>query len=204
VGDPELNPLTADFLTEYQLAMIAQPGIGGSLLPQPGGANWYAAGTDAVVSASANPGFVFSGFSGALTGESSPQVLTMNAPQAVTGSFTPTPVAVQSAIISAASGPSNARQWTIKITNLGPGTAYNAQLVGLVLVQTSGTACTPVRDSPSLPVSLGDLALRASAQTTVTFDFSSCPGNARFAVAIGYVANGGSSMTVTALVNQAP
>jgi hypothetical protein len=126
----------------------------------------------------------------------------MNGPQTVTGSFAPTPTAAESGTISAKSGPANARQWTINITHTGPGTAYNAQLVGLMLTQTFGTACTPVRDSPLLPVSLGDLASGASAQTAVTLDFSSCPANARFTVAVGYVANGGSSMTVTQLVNQ--
>jgi hypothetical protein len=200
--DPVVNPVTANFLIEYQLTTVAQPGIGGNLLPQPGATNWYAAGTDAVVSASANPGFVFTGFSGALTGESSPQVLTMNGPQTVTGNFSATPAATESGTVSAKSGPANARQWTISITNSGPGTAYNAQLVGLVLTQTFGAACTPVRDAPLLPVSLGDLVVGASAQTAVTFDFSSCPANARFTVAVGYVANGGSSMTVTQLVNQ--
>jgi hypothetical protein len=202
-GDPELNPVTANFLTEYQLTTVARPGlIGGTLVPLPGATNWYTAGTDAVVSALPNPGFVFTGFSGALSGDSSPQVLTMNAPQTVTGNFSFALAATESGTISAKSGPANARQWTINITNTGPGKAYNAQLFGLMLTQTFGTACTPVRDSPLLPVSLGDLALGASAQTAVTLDFSTCPANARFAVNVLYVANGGSSAGTIQLVNQ--
>ncbi len=202
VGDPVLNPLSANFLTEYRLTTKAQPATGGNLLPQSSTSNWYAAGTDAVVSASANPGFVFTGFSGALAGETSPQVLTMNSPQTVTGNFAPTPTASESGTISARSGPANARQWTINITNGGPGVAYNAQLVGLMLTQTFGKACTPVRDSPLLPVSLGDLALGASVPTSVTFDFSSCPANARFTVTVDYVSNGGASVGLIQLVNQ--
>jgi hypothetical protein len=46
--------------------------------------------------------------------------------------------------------------------------------------------------------------LNATAQTTVTIDFSSCGTDAHFTVTIGYVANGGSSMTVTELQNQRP
>ena len=126
----------------------------------------------------------------------------MNAPQTVTGNFAPTPAAAESGTISAKSGPANARQWTINITNNGPGTAYNAQFVGLMLTQTFGTACTPVRDAPLLPVSLGDLVLGASAQTTVTLDFSSCPANARFTVTVDYVSNGGSSVGLIQLANQ--
>ncbi len=202
IADPVLNPLTANFLTEYQLTTKAQPGIGGNLVPQPGAANWYAAGTDAVVSASATPGFVFTGFEGALSGESSPQVLSMNAPKGVTGKFMATPAASESGTISARSGTAGARQWTINITNNGPGTAYNPQLVGLMLTQTFGTACTPVRDSPLLPFSFPDLQLGATAQTTVTWDFSSCPANARFTVTVDYVSNGGASVGLIQLVNQ--
>ncbi len=203
-SDPVLNPLTANFLTEYQLTTNAQPATGGNLVPQPGGSNWYAAGTDAVVSASANPGFVFTGFGGALAGENSPQVLTMNGPQTVTGVFNPTPSVTESGTISAKTGSSaSARKWTINITNNGPGIAYNAQLVGLILTQTFGAkACTPVRTSPLLPVALGDLSFPGSAQTPVTFDFSSCPPNARFTVNVLYVANGGSAGGMIQLVNQ--
>lgn len=202
--DPVLNPVTANFLTEYQLTTIASPGTGGTLMPQAGASNWYTAGSDAVVSAAAMPGFVFTGFTGDLMGEGSPQVLTMDAPHSVTGHFAPTPNASESGTISARTGQASGRQWTINITNSGPGVAYDAQLVGLMLTQTFGaTACTPVRLSPLLPFSLGgDIALNATVSTAVTFDFSSCPANARFTVTVDYVSNGGASVGLIQLVNQ--
>jgi hypothetical protein len=202
LGDPSLVAFTADFLTAYQLTTTTLPSVGGQVSPPSG--TWFTAGTDAQVVAAAAPGYVFTGFSGALTGETSPQNLTMTGPLSVTGVFTATPAGSSSAVISAKSGPANARQWTINVTNSGPGVAYNGQLVGLTFLQTYGTPCTalPLRDTPALPVALGDLAVNAGVQVPVTLDFSQCPVNARFTVTIVSVSNGGSSAGVVQLVNQ--
>jgi hypothetical protein len=197
--DTSLYPYTANFLTEYQLTTIDSPGAGGQLSPATG--TWYVAGSDAPVVASTNPGYVFTGFTGALSGETSPQLLAMNSPNTVTANFTALPASAESAAITAKSGAASARQWTINVTNSGPGTAYAAQLVGLVFTQTYGTACTPLRDS-LLPMSLGEIASGASAQAVVTLDFSSCASTARFSVAIIYVANGGSAGGTMQLANQ--
>ena len=48
---------------------------------------WFNAGSVIPVSASASPGFVFTSFSGALTGSATPQSLTLNAPASVTANF---------------------------------------------------------------------------------------------------------------------
>ncbi len=192
---------TGNFLTEYLLTTLAVPVSGGSV----SGANWYTAGTNALVSAAPNAGFVFTGFTGALGGSSPSQMLLMNAPQTVTGNFTNTPPAVLSGIISAKSGAAANRLWTISLTNAGPGAAYNAQLFVLAFTQTFGTACTatPIRLAPAtLPVSLGNLAPQANVQTQVTLDFSGCPANARFTVNVGYMSNGGASGGLISLVNQ--
>lgn len=204
LADPNLYPLTAEFQTEYQLTTVANPLVGGQLSPSTTTANWYPAGTNILVSESPNPGYVFTKFTGGLIGEVSPQLLTMNGPQTVTANFSPTPAAIQLNRISAKSGPSKARLWTINFMNAGPGTAYGAQLVGLMLTQTLGAPCAhaPIRTSPLFPVGLGDIPAGATAQTQVTLDFSACPSNARFAVTIDEVANGGSSVAVLQLLLQ--
>ncbi len=191
----------ANFLTEYQLTTQSSTPSGGTVT----GAGFYSAGASAGVVAIASPGFVFTGFSGALTANSSPQILLMDAPKTVTGTFVPTPPAVLSANITAKSGPLNNRQWTITVTNSGPGTGYAAQLFGVMLTQTFGTLCAPVRQSPlAFPVSLGTLGVGGSAQVAAIFDFTGCASNARFTASIGSMSNGGSSDGLVQLVNQLP
>jgi hypothetical protein len=195
-----LTTYTADFEIQYQLTTISSPGTGGQISPATG--TWYTPGSKASVVATPNPGYIFTGFSGALSGETSPQILAMNGPNTVTANFIAMPASAESVVITGKSGPANARQWTINVANSGPGAAYAAQLVGLIFTQTYGTACTPLRDSPVLPVALGDIASGANAQVVATLDFSSCASSARFSVAIMYVADGGSAGGTTQLTNQ--
>jgi hypothetical protein len=80
---------TASFTTQYYLTTAASPPAGGTISPASG---WYNSGAVATVAATANTGYVFSGFTGALTGTTTPQNLTMNAPKNVTASFVPAPL----------------------------------------------------------------------------------------------------------------
>ena len=74
---------TASFTTQYYLTTSA--GAGGSITPASG---WQNSGAVVPVSATGNIGYQFSGFSGALTGATSPQSVTMVAPKSVTANFT--------------------------------------------------------------------------------------------------------------------
>jgi hypothetical protein len=192
---------TADFTTEYQLTTAAVPVSGGTVT----GAGWYPAGTGTIVTAIANPGFLFTGFINGLGGFQTPQVIPMSGPVTVTGGFVPTPPAVMTGSITAKSGVVSQRLWTISVTNSGPGIAYGAQLFMLTFQQTFGTACTvlPVRLSPAaFPVAVGTMNAGTTAQSQTLLDFSGCPANARFTVNLGYMSNGGSSGGVIQLVNQ--
>jgi hypothetical protein len=73
---------TASFTTQFYLTTSA--GAGGSISPASG---WYNAGSVVSVSASANAGNLFSGFSNGLSGTTTPQNVTMNAPVTVAASF---------------------------------------------------------------------------------------------------------------------
>ncbi len=77
---------TASFTTQYYLTTAASPASEGSIQPAPPGA-WYNSGTVVAVSATANSGDLFSGFTGALSGTTSPQNVTMNGPLTVTANF---------------------------------------------------------------------------------------------------------------------
>ena len=73
---------TANFNTQYFLTTSAA--AGGTISPGP---EWVDAGGVVAVSASASSGNQFTGFSGALTGTTTPQNLTMNGPATVYASF---------------------------------------------------------------------------------------------------------------------
>ena len=75
---------TANFTTQYYLTTAASPSAGGTISPA---SSWRNSGSVVSVSATANSGYVFSGFSGALSGTTTPQNLTMNAPKSVTANF---------------------------------------------------------------------------------------------------------------------
>jgi RHS repeat-associated protein len=73
---------TANFSTQYYLTTVASSG--GSISPS---SEWVNSGAGVSVSASANSGYQFTGFSGALAGTTTPQILTMTAPFTVTANF---------------------------------------------------------------------------------------------------------------------
>jgi streptogramin lyase len=72
---------TATFTTQYQLTTSA--GTGGSV--SAGG--YYAAGTNATITATPSAGYYFVNFTGATTSTSNPLVLPMTAPQSITANF---------------------------------------------------------------------------------------------------------------------
>jgi len=74
---------TANFTTQYFLTTAA--GTGGTINP---GNEWVNKGTVVSVTASANSGYQFSSFTGAVTGTANPASVTMNAPASVTANFT--------------------------------------------------------------------------------------------------------------------
>lgn len=77
-----ITTCTASFTTQYLLTTAA--GAGGTITPPSG---FYNAGTPVTVTAVPNSGDQFTGFSGALSGTTNPQTVTMSAPQSVTASF---------------------------------------------------------------------------------------------------------------------
>jgi alpha-tubulin suppressor-like RCC1 family protein/6-phosphogluconolactonase (cycloisomerase 2 family) len=72
--------------TMFHLTTAVSPIGAGAISPATGS---YAAGSNVNVVATANTGYVFTGFSGALTGAANPQTLTLNSDSAVTANFAP-------------------------------------------------------------------------------------------------------------------
>jgi len=194
---------TANFNTEYLLTTNVNPAAGGTITA--GG--WFGAGAAPSISASANAGYQFAGFSGNLSGLTTPQPVTMNAPRNVVANFA-TLAPILTAGISNRTGTAAARQWTLALANNGLGTANAAQITGVVLTQTSGAACTPVISSPTPPPSVanplavGTIAPSASGTAGVTVNFTGCAATARFRVVISFTANSNSYSGSTTLNNQ--
>jgi len=78
---------TASFVAQYQLTTSVSPSGGGSVLPNCLAGCWYNSGTSTSLTATANTGYIFSSWSGAISGTGNPIVLTMNAPMSVAANF---------------------------------------------------------------------------------------------------------------------
>jgi uncharacterized protein (TIGR03437 family) len=78
---------TANFTTRDQLTISASPAAGGNVTPPSG--TYYNSGTAVPVSATANPGYTFNGWTGSVASASSASTtVTMSAPETVTANFT--------------------------------------------------------------------------------------------------------------------
>jgi hypothetical protein len=111
----------------------------------------------------------------------------MNNPASMTAHVEMLPVL--NGTIAAKSGFTNARVWTITLSNYGIGTANNAMLTGLTLTQTFGIPCTPVVTTP-FPVALGNIGA-VSRSANITIDFSGCGKTSRFTATIPFSSNDG-------------
>jgi Pro-kumamolisin, activation domain/Bacterial Ig-like domain (group 1) len=94
--------------------------------------------------------------------------------------------------ITAETGPTNARVWTLTVYSSGPGAATGAKITAFNLTQSFGAACKPVVQTP-IPVSVGNVPAAGSLGAPITINFTGCPANARFTVRASFSANGGAA-----------
>lgn len=76
---------TANFTTQYSLTTTANPSEGGTVTPA--GTNYYDKDQAVQVQAASNPHYVFTGWSGDLTGTTNPTAITVSGPMSVTANF---------------------------------------------------------------------------------------------------------------------
>jgi uncharacterized repeat protein (TIGR02543 family) len=81
------SAITWAWKTQYQLTTAVNLSVGGSVTPN--GTIWQDANSLVYLSASLNAGYIFTGWSGNLTGSENPVTVTMNAPKSITANFTP-------------------------------------------------------------------------------------------------------------------
>jgi len=185
---------TASFGAQYLLTRQVSPSTGGTISAVPTSPDgYYPSGASILLDAKTNAGYVFSGWSGGLTGAANPQTVVMSAPRTVSAAFTPGATTLTGGIV-AKSGAASARLWAIRVDNTGPGAADAARIGGMNIRQTYGTSCTPIVTSPSaFPLALGNIAPGASATASITTNFSGCGPTARFRIEVPLSANGGAA-----------
>jgi len=76
---------TAGFATQYSLTTAANPVSGGTV--SPAGTNWYNSGESVSLSTTGSSGYAFSGWSGNLSGSTTPATVVMNEAKTVTANF---------------------------------------------------------------------------------------------------------------------
>ncbi|MBN9656610.1 MAG: metallophosphoesterase [Acidobacteria bacterium] len=177
-----LRSYVAAYQRQYLLGATAVPASGGTVT----GGGWYAAGSTAQVTATPANGFLFNGFSGAVSGTANPASIVMNGTAAVTGNFragTPRLVALP--------GPRNtsdaaASRLTFVLSNNGAGAAEAASVTSITAQVVAGSGPVAVG---GLPVSFGTILPGQTASQTLTFPW---PATAtRVAFTVRFAANGG-------------
>jgi len=82
------DTITASFETQFYLTTSVSDSSYGTISPAPPG-QWYDSSAVVTVTATPNSGYKFSEFSGSLTGDTTPQNLTIDSPKNVTANFIP-------------------------------------------------------------------------------------------------------------------
>jgi len=156
------------------------------------------AGTNTSVSATPNAGWVFQGFSGDLTGSTTPQNLLMNAPKSVTANFVPVaapPYLVVATTAKVDSGTPGQRLWTIRLTNTGQGPAVNARITGITITPVGGPG--PVSLVTALPVNYGTIAPGANASQPIVLNFPLTTPVTRVSITFTMATDNGPTTSVT-------
>jgi virginiamycin B lyase len=144
----------ASFVTQYQLNVSASPVAGGAVTPASG--SFYNSGVAVPVSATANGGYLFTGWTGSVSNSSSAATsVTMSGPQTIVANFSAqssvsiteysVPTAASAGITAITSGPDGALWFTEagvsaigRITTAGEYTQYSLGTVSLPWGITTG------------------------------------------------------------------
>ena len=185
---------TAMFDVLYQLTTASSPPAGGVVLPSSGA--FYSAGSVFALQAFANPGYQFANFSGALSGSTNPQNITLNGPANVVANFTKQAPSL-AASVGARSGEAAWRQVTLTLTNTGVVAATNVRITDITGIQVltgnglvSKISTFPMDVSPSI-------GKASSAVANAIFGWPETAQRVRFTV--NFTADGGyaGSTTIT-------
>jgi hypothetical protein len=170
------------------LTTAVSPAGAGSISPPTG---TYAAGSNVLVTATANPGYLFTGFSGALSGSANPQTLALNSNSTVVANFAPLQPSMTASVGVRTDGPSaGSRNVPLSLLNSGRGAAGNATITSISAITVLGGSGT-VTVLSGTPADIGTIAPANSATATVLFSWPTTATRVRFTV--NFTADGGYS-----------
>jgi alpha-L-arabinofuranosidase len=183
---------TANFQTQYLLTTQASPSQGGLLSPATG---YYNAGSSVSVSATANNGFTFAGFSGALSGAANPQPYIIAAPATIVGNFSSvSPNLIATAAAQSADSNGNVTV-SVNLTNTGLGAAQNARITSVAAVPVTGSGTVTLEST--LPTVVGTMAPGASASVNLVFSWPATAPRVSFAFTLAADSGYTNSTTIT-------
>jgi sugar lactone lactonase YvrE len=148
------NDVVRRLVPQFRLTTAANPKAGGTVTP--GG--YFDRGASVVITATANPAFQFSNFSGTVSGTTNPITVKMNRTTNEVAHFSVLNPAITGVEVTRGNGPGpDERDYTIRLTNTGPGPGGACQVSSVTLTVTAGTGATPTLLTP-LPIVYGTLA----------------------------------------------
>jgi hypothetical protein len=154
VAPPADATLEVVFALEYLVTLTPSPAAGGTV----SGAGWIQRGSVATLAATANSGFLFTGFSGDLSSAESTVPVTVMGPLNVVANFRSSELPRLYATTAGprSDGPNGMRLVPLKIVNAGTGYAADVRLAsisGIRVMSGSGTVSVP----GPFPLAVGDL-----------------------------------------------
>lgn len=188
-------------LAQHSLAVanpILQASLGTSVSPAGAGTisggGTYTPGSNVTVTAAANPGYVFTGFSGALSGSTNPQTLTVYFSVPVVANFAPVRPALTASGGVHVDGDGIVRFVPFTLLNSGTGAAINTTMTSITNI-TTVTGSGTVTLASLLPWNMGTIVPGGSATLYVGFNWPLSALRVRFTV--NYTADGGYSGSTT-------
>ena len=185
---------TVEYNHQFLLTTTPSPATGGSIT----GGGWYDHNASALIRATPNTGFNFSGYTGDYTGTAVAGLVPMTAARKVVGNFS----AAGQPTLFASAGPradgSQSGQRTVPITLRSASSfpALNARVVSITpITVVAGSGVVSVAPGPRFPVSLGSIPANGMATFTVTFDWPATAS--RVQMKVNFAADGGYTGSTT-------
>ena len=180
----------------YTLSTSSSPTAGGTIALSPSGGN-YGSGSVVTATATANSGYTFTSWSGALTGTTNPGTITMNASKTLVANFTAVPsysltitTPTNGTITASPAGPNYASGTTVTLT-ANPAAGYQL---------SAWTGATSGTTNPTTLIMNGNKTVSATFTPTTTFSLTiTTPTNGTITVSpAGPNYASGTTVTLTA------
>ncbi len=181
---------TANYQRQDLVTLSLSPAGAGTVT----GGGWYNYGAAATLTATANGGYQFAGFSGNFTAASSPQNITVSNPLNIVANFSPqSPQLNLNAAVMNDSSTSSV-SLGLSFGNSGLGTAAQIQVTNIAITDLSGTGTVTL--GTTLPLAFGSVAGGAtSSSETLNLNWPLAP--ARIRLTITYTYNSGAQGSQT-------